>query len=127
MRTLDLLLDLGVLSGATSGGSTTGSGSSAGTAGWDGGELGGTLGDQLYRVTVSEYPIPTLAGCYRTSSMLLPSSSEMSFSRRSSSASMPTDSRTALTSLAEGEVLPPSPRRRNAAKCFILIAVDVGG
>lgn len=55
-----------------------------------------------------------------TSLISLPSSSEMSLSRRSSSASMPTDSRTLFTSAADGEVFPPSPRRRYAARCFIL-------
>lgn len=44
----------------------------------------------------------------------------MSWERRSESASMPTDSRTALTSAADGEVLPPTVRRRYAARCFIL-------
>ena len=42
--------------------------------------------------------------------------------RRSSSASIPTDSRTALTSDSDGEVLPPMVRRRYAARCFILLA-----
>ena len=46
----------------------------------------------------------------------LPSSSEMSFSRRSSSASMPTALRTFLMSAAEGEALPPIWRRRYAAR-----------
>ena len=55
-----------------------------------------------------------------TSLMSLPSSSLISAVRRSSSASMPTEERTSLMSLAEGEVLPARPRRRYAAKCFIL-------
>jgi hypothetical protein len=77
----------------------------------------------------------------RTSLMSLPLSSEMSLSRRSLSASMPTDSRTScygvsrdrtefanmltLMSLAEGEVLPPRPRSRYAARCFILMGCEV--
>lgn len=48
----------------------------------------------------------------RTSLISLPLSSERSVFSRSSSASMPTDSSTALISLADGEVLPPRPRRR---------------
>ena len=49
-------------------------------------------------------------------------SSEINFERRSSSASIPTDSRTFLMSFSEGEELPPRARRRYAARCFILIA-----
>ena len=44
--------------------------------------------------------------------MSLPFSSEISLSRRSSSASMPTAERTFLTSLAEGEPFPPIWRSR---------------
>jgi len=47
-----------------------------------------------------------------TSWRSLPLSSEMRVLRRSSSASMPTDSRTVLTSLAEGVEFPPRERRR---------------
>merc|ERR1711977_756619 len=52
--------------------------------------------------------------------MSLPLSSEIRVERRSSSASIPTDSRTALTSDSDGEVLPPMVRGRYAARCFIL-------
>ena len=56
-----------------------------------------------------------------TSCKSFPFSSEINESRRSSSASIPTDERTPLMSSAEGEVLPPRPKRRYAARCFILI------
>lgn len=52
--------------------------------------------------------------------MSLPSSSLRRELRRSSSASMPTELRTVLMSSAEGEVLPARPRRRKAARYFIL-------
>lgn len=58
-----------------------------------------------------------------TSCKSLPSSSLINLSNRSSSASIPTDERTFLTSLAEGDVLPPSPRRRYAARCFIFLVL----
>jgi hypothetical protein len=109
----------------TSSGGTTGSGGSTTSraTGWDGGELGRTLSDQLQRV--SDCALSSEAHCKRashlTSLMSLPSSSEMSLSRRSLSASMPTDSRTSLMSEALGEVFPPRPRRRYAARCFILM------
>ena len=51
----------------------------------------------------------------------LPFSSAINVSRRSSSASIPTEARTPLTSSADGEVLPPRVRRRYAARCFMVI------
>lgn len=70
--------------------------------------------------TVSVLLIVVSSVCaHHTSPRSLPSSSEISLSKRSSSASMPTDERTPLTSLAEGEVFPPRPSRRYAARCFI--------
>jgi hypothetical protein len=66
--------------------------------------------------------------CYMNSLTVLislPLSSERRVDRRSSSASIPTELRTALISLAEGDELPPSWRRRYAARCFILkVALD---
>ena len=116
-RTLLLGLLLGVLSSTTSGSGATGSGGTTGTAGGNGSELGRALSDQLYSMW-SAIVLPRaidrgLVGwLVRTSLMSLPSSSEMSLVRRSASASMPTDSRTALMSEAEGLALPPSWRRR---------------
>ena len=55
-----------------------------------------------------------------TSCKSLPLSSLSNFSKRSSSASIPTDSKTPLISSADGEVLPPKPRSRYAARCFML-------
>lgn len=69
-------------------------------------------------------PTGEIVGDRHTSLMSLPSSSERSFSRRSSSASIPTESRTDLMSSAEGEELPPRPRRRYAARCFILYVCE---
>lgn len=123
---LFLLLGLWSLLGGTGSGSSTASSWSSGTTRWDGCELGSTLGDQLsYAVSKRAHPLAESAcGAWgRTSLMSLPSSSLMSWLRRSSSASMPTAERTSLTSAADGEALPPRPRRRYAAKCFILAGV----
>ena len=74
--------------------------------------------DLLLKSTVTVQP---------TSLMSLPLSSEISLSRRSSSASMPTDSRTLVTSDFEGLSLPARPRRRYAARCFILVCCSALG
>ena len=55
--------------------------------------------------------------------MSFPLSSEINLSKRSLSASIPTEERTASMSEALGEVLPPRPRRRYAARCFIVIVL----
>ena len=99
----------GLLSGGTTGSSTAGSSGTTSATRGDGGELLRAGSDELRGVRQGSYGG---AARERTSLMSLPSSSERSFSRRSLSASMPTDSRTAFTSAAEGEVFPPRPRRR---------------
>ncbi len=82
--------------------------------------------------TVSSLPCTHIlprSGPAPTWLMSLPFSSARSFFRRSSSASMPTDSRTPLMSLAEGEVLPPrrgGGRLRDASflRCGRLATLD---
>lgn len=119
---LSLLLSRSLLSGSstTRSGSTTRSSGTTSTTRRNRSKLLATLSDELKRALVL-WSIASPAFPIYTSLMSLPSSSEMSLSRRSWSASIPTDSRTALTSSADGEALPPRPRRRYAARCFILI------
>ena len=114
---LFLLLSLGLLSGssATGSGATSSSSSTSSATRWDRRKLGRALSDQL-KYGVSRRIFMVHKSTKATSLMSLPSSSERSFSRRSSSASMPTDSRTPLMSFALGLVLPPRPRRRYAAR-----------
>lgn len=113
IRTLLLGLLLGGLGGGATSGSTRG-GSTTTTARGDGGELGRALGDELQTdmLTIFVHSTTQTPVCARTSLTSLPFSSARRVLRRPASASMPTDSRTAVMSLAEGEALPPSWRRR---------------
>lgn len=93
-----LLLLLGGGSGllsrsSTASSSTAGSSSTTSAARGDGGKLLGTGSNELVFVRNVDLGL-RIALEYRTSLMSLPSSSERSLSRRSLSASMPTDSRT---------------------------------